>query len=123
MISPPGGRSVILPAGDRRPSISYRRALIQGRRMARRRRNLKVLLGLAVLTGLSGVAGGPGGLEVHLAVDFVLALYITFLIEGRRRRTERAMKVRRLDEARAGSRRPATEEFAFNEPVAMRRRA
>jgi hypothetical protein len=123
MISPPGGRSVILPDGDRRPSISYRRALIQGRRMARRRRNVKVLLGLAALTALSAAAGGPGGFAVHLAVDLALALYLTFLIEGRRRRMERTMKVHRLDKARANSRRRVAEEFSFNEPVAARRRA
>lgn len=91
--------------------------------MACRRRNACVLLLLVVTTAVSAMLGGPGGVELQLAADLAFAMYLAFLVEARRRRTERATKVRRLDNARSDHRRRVVDDFAFNEPTRVRRRA
>ncbi|HVL65008.1 MAG TPA: hypothetical protein VM573_07560 [Actinomycetota bacterium] len=115
-IRPSGARYMILPEGDRRPATSYRRALLERRRIARRRRVFNLLLGLSALSALNALLSGPGGLTLHLFADAVLGVYVAYLIEARRRVAERVTKVHRISA-------PRREAFRFTEPVAVRRRA
>ena len=82
---------------DRLAQSSYRRG---------QQRRTKVLIGLAaaaLLTGLAALFTGGGGWEVHLGADALLALYVAMLLETKRRREERAVKLRSLGSAPEGA--------------------
>jgi hypothetical protein len=67
-------------------------------RAARRRRRLiAVLLALVALgTGIWALLEKGVAIEIHLVADAVLVFYIALISETKRRRNERATKVRRL---------------------------
>jgi hypothetical protein len=100
LIAPPsyatGRWVVVLDSPNRKVSASARKAHRQ-LRSQRRRRRLLVLIVLAVVG--SAIAGGVIGepwWEVHLGLNAGLALYVGALLEIKRRRAERAVKVRPL---------------------------
>jgi hypothetical protein len=72
-------------------------------------RILVFLAAAAVLSGVLALVGGEGLWEVHIAFDASLALYVALLLETKRRRAERAVKVRSLAGSRARRRRAAGE--------------
>lgn len=61
-----------------------------------RRQVLAVMLTLAGWSAIAAVFLGGGYWELHLAIDAITALYVFHLADERRRRAERAAKVRRL---------------------------
>jgi hypothetical protein len=85
------GRWVVVPESyDRLARSSFRRG---------QRRRVQLLLILTTASALSAlVALGSGGAawELHLAFDASLALYVSLLLEAKKRRTERDTKVRAL---------------------------
>ena len=109
LIAPRGlpGRWVVMPESrDRLAQSSYRRS---------QERRTKVLIGLiaaAVLTGVIALLTGGGSWEVHLGMDALLALYVALLLETKRRRDERATKLRSL-----AARRKVRPEITFEDPV------
>jgi hypothetical protein len=109
LIAPRGlpGRWVVMPESrDRLAQSSYRRS---------QERRKKVLIGLgaaAAFTGLVALFTGGSSWEVHLGVDALLALYVALLLETKRRRNERATKLRSL-----AARRRARPEITFEDPV------
>jgi hypothetical protein len=112
LIAPPrppgrraGGRWVVVPeATEQRARAAFRRG-------QRRRRRILGFLGLAaVVSGVVAAVKGGSWWELHLALDASLGLFVILLLEAKRRRAERASKVRRLERG------PALD-FRFNEPA------
>lgn len=91
LISPPAGstgRWVIVPTNGARAG---RRAA--SRHLQSRRRILKLLASLVPLTFAAGLLFEGSWWEVHAAVDFLIAFYVAFLLEAKRRSAERVTKV------------------------------
>lgn len=87
-----GGRWVVVPDGY---SAAQQRALTR----RSRRRQVRILLTLVVMTIASGtwaVLGGTAGWPVHFAINFVFVAYAIVVIETRRRQAEQRRKVRSL---------------------------
>lgn len=85
------GRWVVVPeAGDRLAGRSFRKG-------QRSRRNIfAFLLGAVLLSVGAAIFFGGALWELSLAFGASLALYISLLLEGKRRRVERGKKVRRI---------------------------
>jgi hypothetical protein len=100
LIAPPRrvqpGRWMIVPPTEDRTAAA---ALDRGQR--RRRRILIFLVAAVVLTALVVVQQGGKLIEVHLIADAALFFYVALLLEAKRRRLERAAKVRRLQPSHA----------------------
>ena len=99
LIAPPGpraGRWVVVVNGKE----GHRSAIVKARRQARavrRRRRLLTLLFLGSLGTLGAALLRQGGWwEIHVVVDAALVLYVGWLLESRKRRTELGGKVKRL---------------------------
>lgn len=90
------GRWVVVPEPyDRIARSSFRRG-------QRRRARILVFLGVsAPLSGMVAVAVGGSMWEVHLLLLTSLCVYVTLLLEAKRRRLERSAKVHSLRRARA----------------------
>ena len=85
------GRWVVVPESeDRLAGRSFRK----GQRT--RRRILAFLVGAAVLSVGAAIFAGGALWELSLAFGLSLALYVSLLLEGKKRRDERTKKVRRL---------------------------
>ena len=88
-LAPRGGRWIVIPTpGERLHAQALRRR--QGRLKA-------ILVGLLVAVGLTFVAAlvaGGAAWELHLATIGATGLYLVWLREAKRRRSERARKVR-----------------------------
>lgn len=85
------GRWVVVPeSGDRLAGRSFRK----GQRS--RRHILAFLVGGVLLSFGSAILFGGALWEVSLAFGASLALYVSLLLEGKRRRDERGKKVRRI---------------------------
>ncbi|MGH9194128.1 MAG: hypothetical protein ACRD1T_00110 [Acidimicrobiia bacterium] len=103
-----GGRWVVVPqSNDRLARASYAR----GQR--RRLRIFMVLLALVSISFLLAIVSGGAAWEVNIAFDLSLAAYVALLIEARRRRTERALKVRSLASRRRSAESPSEALRAF----------
>ena len=61
-----------------------------------RRQVLAAMLTLAAWSGIAALFLGGAAWELHLLVDACLGLYVLFLADERRRRVERATKVRSI---------------------------
>ncbi|HEX2240052.1 MAG TPA: hypothetical protein VHJ82_02750 [Actinomycetota bacterium] len=82
------GRWVLVPAaGSRYGRRSFRRT------QARRIRVLQFLLGAVAITLLAALYGGEGIWEIQLLTDLALIGYVVFLLEAKRRRQDRVVKV------------------------------
>jgi hypothetical protein len=92
----PQGRWMIVPPTEQRSAAA---ALDRGQR--RRRRILVALVAAVVLTALIAVQLRGKLIEVHLIADAALFFYVALLLEAKRRRLERAAKVRRLPPSHA----------------------
>ena len=112
-LAPRGGRWVVVPTAPER---------LRAEAMRRRQGRLKaILLGLLVavlVTFLAGSIAGGAAWELHLATIGVTGIYIVWLRDGKRRRSERARKVRAIP--RAPRRRASDPEIAIEETVAAR---
>ena len=85
------GRWVVVPeSGDRLAGRSFRK----GQRT--RRRILTFLLGAVFLSVGAAIFAGGALWELSLAFGLSLALYVSLLLEAKKRRDERTKKVRRL---------------------------
>ncbi len=85
------GRWVVVPeSGDRLAGRSFRK----GQRS--RRHIFAFLLGAVLLSVAAAIFFGGALWELSLAFGASLALYISLLLEGKRRRVERGKKVRRI---------------------------
>ncbi len=85
------GRWVVVPeSGDRPAGRSFRK----GQRS--RRHIFAFLLGAVLLSVAAAIFFGGALWELSLAFGASLALYISLLLEGKRRRVERGKKVRRI---------------------------
>jgi hypothetical protein len=95
------GRWIVVPESrDDLARASFRR----GQR--RRRRILEVMVGACIGSlGAAFVLHGPVW-QVQVACDASLALYVTLLVEAKRRRRERAQKVRSIARRRRARPRP-----------------
>lgn len=99
LIAPPtpttGRYVMVLDSPARRASLARMRRAEKAARARRRRRwGLIVMLLGAAGTAIAGPFVGDPMWEVHLGVNAALALYVGYLLESRRRRDERAAKVR-----------------------------
>ncbi len=108
-LAPRGGRWIVVPTPQDR---------LRTDAMRRRQARLKaILVGLLVAMGVTFVAaviaGGPAW-ELHLATIAVSAIYVVWLRDNKRRRSERARKVRAI--------RRRAPEPAFDEAVAASQR-
>jgi hypothetical protein len=91
-----GGRWVIVPDNH---DLAVERMAI--RRARRRRKTVAAILVLTALgTGVWALVEKGVAIEIHLVADAVLVFYIALVSETKRRRTERATKVRRLSPRR-----------------------
>ncbi|MDQ4064832.1 MAG: hypothetical protein M3161_02170, partial [Actinomycetota bacterium] len=88
-LAPRGGRWIVMPTPGERLRVAARR---------RRQRRLQgILIGLLIAVGVTFVTGllaGGAAWELHLATIGVTATYVVWLRDAKRRRTERARKVR-----------------------------
>jgi len=85
------GRWVVVPeSGDRLAGRSFRK----GQRS--RRHIFAFLMGAVLLSVGAAILFGGALWEVSLAFGASLALYVSLLLEGKRRRVERGKKVRRI---------------------------
>jgi hypothetical protein len=90
------GRWVVVNSTHCNARPKFRRALMERRRKRRRQRVLKLLALAAVASGAYAAMRQGAWLEVHIALDVVLALYVVGLRESARRRRERSRKVHSL---------------------------
>lgn len=90
------GRWIVVPQSyDRLARSSFRRG-------QRRRRNiLTVILGAAAFSGLLAIVAGGAFVEMHVGLDASLAVYVVLLLDAKKRRLERATKVRSIAPERA----------------------
>jgi hypothetical protein len=90
------GRWVVVPEPhESQASRSHRRG---------QQRRLHIFVSLVAAAGLSGAVAllaGGGMWEVNLALDASLALYVSLLLEAKRRREERERKVHTMATRRA----------------------
>ena len=86
------GRWVIIP--DNHEVAIQRLALRRARR--RRRRILALLFVAALGSGIWAFLERGVAIEVHLAIDAALVGWVGYMAESRKRRSERAQKVRAL---------------------------
>ena len=98
------GRWIIIP--DNHDVALQRLALRRARK--RRRRILALLVVGALASGVWAYLERGSAIEVHLAVDALLVAWIGYMAESRKRRIERAQKVRSL---------PARRDSAVLEPI------
>ena len=93
LISPraSSGRWVVIP--DSRERVAQQAML---RAELRRKRVLTLLLSIAAITGIWALAAGGSVVEVHLIVDALAAFYIALMLDVKRRRVEREVKIRTL---------------------------
>ena len=93
------GRWVVVPENSA-PRRDY------GRRRTQRQRALlfHLLLAAVPVTLGSALLAHGAWWEIHIATDFALALYVAFLVEARRRRSERRTKVRSIAAERSARR-------------------
>ncbi len=83
-------------SADRSPTVGSSPAELDIRRG--RALVFVALVGAVVITAGLAVLGSPW--ELHLATDAVLAIYVSWLLEEKHRRSERKRKVRSLQAAR-----------------------
>jgi hypothetical protein len=107
LIAPPMPKSgrwvVVLDSPSRRArAMKMRRAARLARARRRRLWVLVVMLLAAVGTAVAAAIVGDPMWEVHLGLNAALALYVGYLLESKRRREERAVKVRPLRRRREG---------------------
>lgn len=93
------GRWVVVPGAARRATRSRER-----RTREQRKAIFVALLVVATTSGLAAMVAGGALWEVHFALDGSLALFVALLLEDKRRRRERAAKVRSLAERRSARR-------------------
>ena len=93
------GRWIIIP--DNHEIALQRLAIRRARR--RRRRILALLVVAAVGSGVVAFLERGVAVEIHLAIDAALVGWIGYMAESRKRRTERAQKVRTLPARRDGA--------------------
>lgn len=94
LISPrtSAGRWIVVPgARQRTEKQAFRRA------QQRRKAILLGLIGIALVTGVWAVVAGGDGLEINLVADAAVAFYAALLLDVKKRRVERGVKVRRLE--------------------------
>jgi hypothetical protein len=96
----PGRWVVVLNSEHRKASSSFRAAYRQARSRRRRRRLLVVILLAVVGSAIAGWQLGEPWWEVHIGLNAALALYVGALLELKRRRQERAVKVRPIKSKR-----------------------
>lgn len=111
LIAPPSyatGRWVVVPYSSHRKASSPLATAYRQARTQRRRRRLLFLILLAVIgSGVAGWLRGEPWWEVHIGLNAALALYVGTLLEIKRRREERAIKVHPIK-----SKRPTDLDFA-----------
>jgi hypothetical protein len=91
------GRWVVVPNSNHRRASSPLRIAHRQARSQKRRRRLLVLMIVAVLaSAAAGWRVGEPWWEVHIGLNAALALYVGTLLEMKRRREERSVKVRPL---------------------------
>lgn len=104
LIAPPSYASgrwvVVLPSSTRKASPSILAAHRQARSRRRRRRLLVLMLVAVIGSAVAGWRTGQPWWEVHIGLNAALALYVGTLLEIKRRREERAMKVRPIKSRR-----------------------
>jgi hypothetical protein len=88
------GRWVVVNSTHCNAHPRFRLALVQRRRQRRRRRLLLFLVLAAAASGAYAALRGGPWLEINLAIDAVLGLYLIGLRETTRRQLERTRKVR-----------------------------
>jgi hypothetical protein len=93
-----GSSSLIRITAKQVPPL--RTAHRQARSQKRRRRLLIVMLLAVIGSALAGWRIGPPWWEVHIGLNAALALYVGALLEIKRRREERALKVRPMKSRR-----------------------
>ena len=93
LISPKtsAGRWIVVPGARQR---SARQAF--HRAQQRRKAILLGLVCIAVATGVWAIFAGGEGLEINLVADAAATFYAALLLDAKRRRTERGVKVRPL---------------------------
>jgi hypothetical protein len=99
LIAPPmpktGRWVVVLDSPSRRAGASKMRRAARLARARRRRRGVLILMLLAAAgTAIAAPFVGDPMWEVHLGLNAAFALYVGYLLESKRRREERASKVR-----------------------------
>jgi hypothetical protein len=108
LIAPPmpktGRWVVVLDSPSRRASASKMRRAARLARARRRRRCVLILMLLAAAgTAAAAPFVGDPMWEVHLGLNAAFALYVGYLLESKRRREERASKVRPIRRSRRSS--------------------
>ncbi|MEA2447227.1 MAG: hypothetical protein QOK47_864 [Actinomycetota bacterium] len=79
------------------PGAGERKARVAQRRGRQRRKAIFVsLLVVVFFTGAWSLANAGQGLEINLVADAALAFYAALLLDAKRRRDERALKVRSI---------------------------
>lgn len=102
-----GGRWIVVPEPRDLIEVGWSHR-VQQRRMA----ILIGLLALAIATALWAIfSDATAAFEIHLVVDAAAAFYVALLIDGKRRRAERSVKVRPLASA------PSTKDAPVSEPL------
>ena len=95
---------MVPPAGAGPSRESFHRA------QQRRKSILICLISVSVGTGLWSLINGGQALELNLVADAATAFYAALLLDSKRRRVERSLKVRTLQ-------RPSTQESEFFEVI------
>ena len=91
MVAPRAGRWVVVPRADKPRGPRLTKGAHKMRRVL-----LLLLLGAAGVSGVVAVLVRGQAIEVHLVIDAALAFYVALLMELKRRRDEKAAKVRPL---------------------------
>ena len=91
-------------AGQRSAQQAFHRA------QQRRKAIFLGLIGIALVTGVWAIFAGGEGLEINLVADAAAAFYAALLLDAKRRRTERGVKVRPIQ-------RPAAVESEYFEVI------
>jgi len=115
LIAPPsyatGRWVVVLNSEHRKASPTFRTAYRLARSRRRRRRLLVLIMLCVVASAIAGWRIGEPWWNVHIALNAALALYVGALLELKRRREERAVKVRPLKSNRREVKLPDVEEL------------
>lgn len=82
------GRWIVIP--ESRERLAHQAML---RAQDRRKQVLRVLVGVAVVTGIWAVMSGGAAVEAHLIADAAVAFYVALLLDAKRKRAERVSKV------------------------------
>lgn len=99
-LAPRGGRWIVMPTPH-----EHLRAAATRRRQARLKAILIGFLVAVTVTFAAAVVGGGSAWELHLGTLAVTGIYVVWLRDTKRRRTERALKVRTIATAARHERR------------------